>query len=140
MKTVFLLFSLLLSNIVFASDKGWEQLILEKMVQSIYAGKEIRVYTVDESIERTLGNSFYINLVKNCNQCDIIIGENREENSCKKPKIVLKYRNYLNDKSAVGVFFWQKGRPTIRFSSEKLKGFGLHINGELSKFVTTKNN
>jgi len=132
---VFLL-SLLLFDTLFASNNEWEELILQKMLHSISKSKNIAVYSKDKSLMHEFKNSDSIRSVASCQNCDFILAKDDVNSSCHKPTIVFSYYEYLNTPTAVGVFFWQKGRPTIRFSAKRLKHFDLQVRGELSKFVS----
>jgi hypothetical protein len=137
LKTAVFIISLLLAHALFSSDSEWEGIILKKMLHSIATSKEITVYAKDKSLRQEFGNSPFIHIVKSCKNCDFVLVRNDMNLSCKKPAIVFSYYSYLHTPNAVGVFFWQKGRPTIRFSLKRLKHFRLQVRGELSKFVST---
>ena len=137
MKTVIFIISLLFCHTLYASNDEWEGLILQKMLHSISKNQVIAVYSKDTNLVHELKNSYSIHTVENCVKCDFILAKDVVESSCDKPTIVFSYYDYLNTPTAVGVFFWQKGRPTIRFSAKRLKHFKLQVRGELSKFVST---
>jgi len=139
LKTIALFLFLFLSNNIAASDIHWEAAILEKMLTSMTEKNEIKVYAHDKSLYQVCKEMRNISKVNNCNKADFILAEKELQTSCKKPKIVFNYNEFKNNPYAVGVFFWQKGRPTIRFSSKRLKNFGLQVEGELAKFVSSKN-
>ena len=120
-----------------ASNNEWEGLILTKMLHSISRNKSIIIYSRDKVLRDEFRNSSSIHIVENCQKSDFILAKDGVNSSCKKPTIVFSYYEYLKTPTAVGVFFWQKGRPTIRFSSKRLKHFELHVKGELSKFDST---
>ncbi|WP_457744143.1 hypothetical protein [Sulfurimonas sp.] len=136
MKIFIFLISLLYVSTLFGSDSEWKELILKKMLHSISKSKTISIYSNDKSLTNEFKNSNSIEIVKTCNKCDFILAKEGVATSCKKPMIVFSYYKYLHTPNAVGVFFWQKGRPTIRFSVKRLKYFGLNVKGELSKFVS----
>ncbi|QOP46477.1 hypothetical protein [Sulfurimonas paralvinellae] len=139
MKTFTLFLLMLLVVDVSASDSHWEALIIKKMLEGMSTKSEIRVYSHDTHLEHIAADSEKIFVVKNCEKADFVLSDKGIQKSCKKPIIVFSYEKYLKDPKAVGVFFWQKGRPTIRFSSKRLQQFGLQVKGELLKFVSTRN-
>ncbi len=139
MKTITLFLLLVLSNNLTASDRHWEALILEKMLTSMAAKKEIKIYVQDKGLDQVCTEMNSISKINDCDQADFILAGKGLSESCKKPEIVFNYDTFKNDPYAVGVFFWQKGRPTIRFSSKRLQKFGLQVGGELAKFVSSKN-
>jgi hypothetical protein len=127
-----------LSTIVSGTDSHWEKMIIEKILQSVSNQKDIGIYTQDENILKIVKTINNIHVVKSCEKADFVLSKLDNRSSCHKPVLLFSYNEYIHTPDAIGVFFWQKGRPTIRFSSQRLKNFGLHIDGELSKFVTTK--
>jgi len=137
LKKFIFLISIFLIQTLFASNNEWEGLILQKMLHSMSKSKNIVIYSKDKALIREFQNAQSIQIVKNCAKCDFILAKENINISCNKPAIVFSYYEYLNTPTAVGVFFWQKGRPTIRFSAKRLKYFELHVKGELSKFVST---
>jgi len=136
LKIFVFLISLLCFSTLAASNSEWEGLILTKILHSISKSQIILVYSSDKSLTNEFKNSDSIEIVKNCKKCDFILAKDATVTSCKKPTIVFSYYAYLHTPNAIGVFFWQKGRPTIRFSAKRLKYFGLQVKGELSKFVS----
>jgi len=132
--TLFLLLVLLTDLSAF--DSHWETLIVEKMLHSMLDKKEIAVYSKNKDICQIIVSANKIHLVNSCQKADFVLSAYGIAKLCDKPLIVFQYNKYIQNKNAVGVFFWQKGRPTIRFSKKRLEYFKLHVNGELSKFVS----
>ena len=126
------------SNLV-ASDIKWESLILEKMLTSMSGINKVLIYTkspkMKKIVERLTDGK--VGVTNNCKKADFALLAEDEKKVCDKPEIVFNYRGYLHNQNAVGVFFWQKGRPTIRFSLKRLEHFNLQVRGELSKFVSS---
>jgi len=139
LKTVtFLLIIFFFSNLV-ASDIKWESLILEKMLTSMSSTNKVLIYTKSPKMKKIVEHltDGKVRVTNNCKKADFALLTEDEKEACDKPEIVFNYRGYLHNQNAVGVFFWQKGRPTIRFSSKRLKYFDLQVRGELSKFVSS---
>jgi hypothetical protein len=140
LKNIIITLLILISSSVLASDSYWEGAILEKMLLSISQKKVPVVFSQGKDLDKVIVNMKKIHFTDNCMKADFILSDEQElDKSCLKPKIVLNYRTYRNSSNAVGVFFWQKGRPTIRFSAKRLDHYGLVARGELSKFVTPNN-
>ena len=127
------------STIISGADSHWEGLIVEKILLSISHNRDLNVYSQDKHVVELLKNIKKVHLTKNCGEADIVLSNLHYNERCHKPEIVFNYSKYKDRPEAIGVFFWQKGRPTIRFSEQRLKEFGLHIDGEMAKFVTAKN-
>lgn len=139
MKALTLLLAFVISTVVLASDLQWESLILEKMLHSMSKEKRVLVYADNPEMKQIVEMLKDTNIAPTdrCEDADFILVAKGDKNVCDKPEIVFNYASFLHDPNAVGVFFWQKGRPTIRFSAQRLKRYGLHIEGELSKFVSS---
>ncbi len=135
-KLIFIL--LFITTLVQAENSQWETLIIEKILTSLSHQAEYHVYTDDMKLKARLALVNHIHFTKSCTDADFILSTLSNKPKCNKPIIVFNYREYLNSSKAIGVFFWQKGRPTIRFSSRRLHKFGLNVTGELSKFVSAK--
>ena len=132
------LINILLSLHLFASENKWEGMILKKMLQSIVKDRAVCIYTKDKSLQKEFSKTYRYHIVDECQGSDFVLLRSNEHNgSCYKPTIVFNYYDYLHMPTAIGVFFWQKGRPTIRFSKKRLNHFNLEVTGELSKFVSS---
>jgi len=137
LKRVVVIFSLLLSSVLLSSASELEGMILAKMLQSISKSGVVYVYTKDKELQQELQNSYIVKIVQDCQKSDFVfLRKDDSSKGCQKPLIVFDYYQYLHTKDAVAVFFWQKGRPTIRFSQKRLQHFDLKVRGELSKFVS----
>ncbi len=101
--------------------------------------KEITIYFQDTYLEKIYQDMDRVHRTDDCEKADFVLAHEGVKKSCKKPEIIFNYDEFKDNPDAVGVFFWQKGRPTIRFSSKRLQQFGLQVKGELSKFVSSKN-
>jgi len=117
-------------------DTQWEGRIIAKILDSISNENIVNVYTKNKRMLLLIKDMENIHVNKLCDKADIILSSQDKNVSCTKPSIVFNYKTYLHNSNAVGVFFWQKGRPTIRFSSSRLGKFHLKVRGELTRFVT----
>ena len=139
MKTLILLIILTIFSHLLASDSHWEGAIVEKMLQSMSKDKKPVICSKGTHLNNVIKSMENVQVTDDCKKADFVLADKELVNkSCKRPKIVFSYSDYRNCSNAVGVFFWQKGRPTIRFSSKRLRHFGLEVKGELSKFVSSK--
>ena len=118
------------------SNTQWKRVIIEQMLDGIAKNGITKVYTEDKNLKKLIENLGKIDLVDNCNDATCVLASLPKNEKCKKPEIVFNYQNYKANKNAVGVFFWQKGRPTILFSQKRLKKFNIKIRGEVAKFVS----
>jgi hypothetical protein len=138
LKTSFLLALVLISTISFASDEQWDRMIIEKILSSLDEQNKIAIQVENSELYKNLKNSKILHIHKDCTDIDFVLTSKKLKRHCDKPHIVFNYHEFLKDPNAIAVFFWKKGRPTISFSSLRLKKYGLHVNGELSRFVSSK--
>jgi len=135
LKKILLLVILGVETLV-ASNSKWEGEILQEMLLSMSHNRSVKIYSQDKSLKAALVAIPFVHSVQKCTECDFVLAKKGVDDLCQKPIIVFSYYNYLHTPTAVGVFFWQKGRPTIRFSQKRLKKFNIQVQGELSKFVS----
>lgn len=137
MKIITLFLLVILFSSASALDSKWESMIIGKILKSLSQNKKIIIYTQDKNIIKLTDEISKIDITDDCEQANFILSD--VDKSCNKPMILFNYHDYKKTPDAIGVFFWQKGRPTIRFSKQRLNNFGLQVRGEMSKFVSTKN-
>ena len=121
-----------------ANEENWDRIIIERMLSSIVPQKNINVYVDNPELKKLLETSQIFTFQNDCSEADFIFLPFKHKSKCDKPAIVFNFKEFRTTSNAIAVFFWQKGRPTIRFSSKRLNYFGLHVNGELVKFVSTR--
>ncbi len=121
-----------------ANDTSWNRLILEKIVTAVIPETPVKLYTQEHELIESLTDSRAVALQSKCSHANIVLRGSASQEQCGKPAIVFSYSDFIAMNDAVGVFYWQKGRPTIRFSQKRLEKFGLNINGEMSKFVSNR--
>ena len=51
-----------------------------------------------------------------------------------KPIFATSYRYYKKNLQVFGAFYWRKGRPQLRFKSDRLSKFNLDLPKELRKY------
>lgn len=140
MKTILLLLItglLVQANGIHGNLDG-DRIIIEKMLGSIQNSKKIKVYIQDENFVNIIKKSKILIRVKSCEEADFTLLNEGSLIECKRPSIVFNFREFRASSNAIGVFFWQKGRPTIRFSLNRLNHYNLKVTGELEKFVSQK--
>jgi len=86
----------------------------------------IKVYTQKY---KTLGKD--LKIVHSCKEADIVLGESM----CNKPRFLLDYYSFKNDKEAIGAFYWRKGRPQLRLRKEKLKKYNLYVSKNFEDYL-----
>lgn len=73
-----------------------------------------------------------------CAKADIVIlstFDGLPPECLKKPLFASRYRLFLEHSEIVGAFFWQKGRPNIVFSAERLQQRGIRLGAEFEPYI-----
>jgi len=121
-----------------ANEENWNRIIIERILSSVSSKTNIDVYVEDSKLKKLLETSKIFTFKEHCSEADFIFLSFKYKSECDKPAIVFNFKEFRNTSNAIAVFFWQKGRPTIRFSSKRLIHYNLHVSGELVKFVSTR--
>lgn len=119
------------------TQSRWDRLIIERMLTSVSPSDTINVYVKKQADRDILKVSKQLHVVPSCEEADFELIYPGQKLVCEKPAIVFSFQQFRKTPNAIGVFFWQKGRPTLRFSSQRLAHYHLHVKGELSHFVST---
>jgi len=133
----FFLLLTLISSLLFAKD-NYEQKLYENILPKVFHKNSVHIFITDDETKKVLNNSTILKIVQECNDADIVIGNsfNQESANCKKkPSFALDYRAYKHSQSAIGAFYWRKGRPQIAFSKKSFKKYKLTIPQSLQKYV-----
>ena len=121
---LFLGFSVLL----FASAKLE---LFEKLFSSLFQKPVVFVLTNSSDILNA--DSRVLKVVHSCKKADVIIGN--VDKNCSKPRFMLDYYDYKQNKSAIGAFYWRKGRPQLRLREKEIKKYKLHISKDFEDFL-----
>jgi len=140
-----IIFFLSIPFILFASSHeiSLEQKIVTKMAHAIVkkTTKSLKVWVYGGKLPSGFheGNNFEV--VSSCRDADILLidKEGFEEESCKKtPLLVLDYELLSKYRSALGAFFWQKGRPNIVFIAPRLQRHGIKTSNKFAQYVESR--
>jgi len=131
--TTFLLFNLL------KADSSYEIKLIESIMLSLYhKDMPIRIYA-DEETAKLLQDSHNFKILTQCNESvKLLIGKNFQElpKECQeKPLFSTNYREFKNNKNSFGAFYWRKGRPQLKFMSERVSRFNLTLTKNLRKYT-----
>jgi hypothetical protein len=130
-----IVFILLVYNL-FANN--YETKLYEKVIPSIFQ-KKVIVYA-SEDAKKFFQNTTLFKLVSGCKDADIIVGkkfDKKLDDECKnKPFFATSYRAYRKHiKSSIGVFYWAKGRPQLKFDIDKIERFNLILPDDLMRYT-----
>ena len=136
LKKILLILSLLLS-LCNASDLRTEQKIYDRIIHALLAQKQtIKVWSDTEENRKLLTTIPGIDLVDSPKKADFLL----LSKELKDPKnAIIFVTNFpllqKMQKSAVGGFFWQKGRPNILFLEKNLNKHHIVLPQSMQEFV-----
>jgi hypothetical protein len=87
---------------------------------------------------RELRDNRQIRRTDRCREADIVIIStlNGLPAEClEKPVFASRYRIFRQHEEIVGAFFWQKGRPNIIFSAERLQQRNIRLGSEFESYI-----
>jgi hypothetical protein len=128
-----LIFIFLLAGIELLANNSYEIKLYEKILPSIFDKKVLKVFT-DNNMKDLLQYSDKFKIVKDCNEADVIIGNQNLSSNCEKPIFSNSYRCFLKCKNSFGAFYWRKGRPQIKFKVKIMKKFNLILPNSFRKY------
>ncbi|GAB6073368.1 hypothetical protein [Nautilia lithotrophica] len=118
-------------SVVFISAQNIEIKLFSKLFTSLFNKKVIYIYTENPKYKKL--NSIFLKNVNNCKKADIILGISKK--CMNKPHFLLDYYNYIQDKNAIGAFYWRKGRPQLRLRKKIIQKYDLNILPEFKEFL-----
>lgn len=131
------------ATVTFASDNS-DNLrikILEKIITEISIDKEMKVWSDNKNILRTLKDHNKVKTTDNCAEATIIIlqEQNNLINACSKRAIfVLNYKLLSNIPQSFGALFWKKGRPNIVIIKSRIKAQSIQVSNDLKPYLEEK--
>jgi len=127
---------LLCASLLFANSIQLENKIFCTILQALFPNKSvIKVYTNYPNIKKLSTQSEKIRLVSK-KDADIIILDYGEKLQTDKPVFVRKYSLLKRYKSsAIGGFYWQKGRPNIIFLRPNLQKHNLSLPETFNDYI-----
>jgi len=103
--------------------------LFNKLFTILFQKKEIKIYTKKYTFLTP-----QLKIVSSCKLADLTLGEL----NCSKPKFLLDYYNFKNDKNAIGAFYWRKGRPQLRLRKKELEKYKLFISKNFEDYLEWK--
>ena len=100
--------------------------LFNKLFTILFQKKEIKIYTKKYTFLTP-----QLKIVSSCKLADLTLGEL----NCSKPKFLLDYYNFKNDKNAIGAFYWRKGRPQLRLRKKELEKYKLFISKNFEDYL-----
>ena len=126
MKKIIIIF---LAVFAFGEINGLKPL-LENILPLIVHKNRVKVFTIYKYYPLFTSKKFI--LVKECNKSDIVFGNFICKN---RPTFALDYYFYKREKNVIGVFYYRKGRPQLKFKKEGLIKFFKTVPDSLKDFI-----
>jgi len=135
LKNIFIIF-LLVSNLL-ASSLEIEQKIYTVVLFTIFPHKStINIWSDDERNRKLLSSlSLDIKIVENIQDADLLLITHTYNIQTDKMVFVGKYsllKEY--NKSAIGGFYWQKGRPNLVFLHKNILLYHINLPNDMKEF------
>jgi len=130
----------MLGSIVFGGSRETEIRIYSLIINAIVPDKsDVVIWTDDKKRLKYLEKFTNIRFSDTPDKADLLIVKETEGIKSDRPIFAISYPilKYYKD-SALGGFYWQKGRPNVIFLQENLRRKGITLPKSMSKFVETR--
>ena len=126
-------FPLLLSS----TQKEYEVKILFAITKAIFPhATTVKVWTDTPKNNNILANVKNVQTVPTIDQADILYITKRRDIKSDKMKFLTSYKLLKHyKKSALGGFYWKKGRPNILFIKKNLHKYNIKLPTSMSKYI-----
>ncbi|WP_457750077.1 hypothetical protein [Sulfurimonas sp.] len=120
-----------------ASDYTYELKIYNTLLSNIFPNKHIIKVWSDSAKKRAmLSRLTHVQFVSKQKDANILIIQNDTNANRNKPIFVTNYKMLLYYKnSAIGGFYWKKGRPNILFLKSNLQKYHIHLPNIFDKYI-----
>lgn len=130
MKKLILILTLLFSTDIFAFQARSK--LLTKLLTDILHKEDITIYSNDTKLK--------LKTIKDCQEAEAFVVNSISEipthcQSNKKIIFLTNYKEYKKTKDAIGVLFWQKGRPNLILNEKKIKELSIKLPEEFAPYI-----
>ncbi len=130
MKKIIFSFFIIVTALYSASS---ESKIIKLIFNSLY-DNNITIYTTNKDKIQTLKEAGFL-VASTCSKANIVYASKKPKECEDKPLFTDNYHTFIEEKDAIGAFYWKKGRPNILFLKPRLDKFGLKVPTKLKKYV-----
>lgn len=136
MKKIILIL-LILSELLFSSKIDTERKIYKHILYALYPDKEnIKIWSDDEKLQSLLMQIPRVKTVSKLSDANLLIITKRKDIKSDKLKFTTSYPLLLHyEKSAIGGFYWQKGRPNILFLKSNLQKHHISLPESMHEYI-----
>ena len=114
---------------VFAQN--YEIKLFSQLFTVLFNKQPVYIYTENTKYKNIDSN--FLKYTDICEKADLVLDKSHY---CKnKPTFLLDYYDYVNDKNAIGAFYWRKGRPQLRLRRQNLLKYNLNISPEFKDYM-----
>ena len=133
---IFILLALI-TTFLFSSERTIETKIYKLIIHSVFPQKkEIKIWTNDPQKNNSLKDISWIKIVKEPQNADLLILLDPIKSPYKALIFTSSYRALKHyKKSAIGGFYWQKGRPNILFLETNLDKHNIKLPNSMNEYV-----
>ena len=133
MKRIFcLIVSLSTVSLLYGSDS--EVKIIKLLFTSLFHEQNIKVFSHSKDKINIIDKAGFVS-AQNCNNSDIIYSSVVLTQCKNKPFFTDNYTSFKKDSTAIGAFYWKKGRPNILFLKSRLEKFDLELPKKFHKYI-----
>ena len=136
----YLLAFILLPLLLQASQLSYEAKIYRLTASVLFPNKKIiYVWTDSDKNSKVLRQIPTVKQVEEIEKADILFVTHRTDISSKTMKFVTSYKLLKRYKaSAIGGFYWKKGRPNILFLDSSVKKYNVKLPESMHKYIEYK--
>jgi len=132
-----LLILILFCEILFGSKIDTERKIYQHILYALYPDKQnIKVWSDDIQMQSLLSAIPRVQSVSKLSDANLLIITNRKDIQSDKLKFTTSYPLLLHyEDSAIGGFYWQKGRPNILFLKNNLQKYHITLPKSMHEYI-----
>lgn len=106
--------------------------LLTKLLTDILHKQEISIYSNDTNLQ--------LKITKDCEMAEAFVVNSISEipSKCESDKKIIfltDYKEYKKTQNAIGVLFWQKGRPNLILNEKKLEELSIKLPKEFDPYI-----
>ena len=136
MKKIFLLL-VALTILLFGKNESFELRIYNQVLHALFPHKEVvKVWSDSFQKRKMLARLHNTRLTSDPKNADFLLVTKSENLNVNGVLFVTSYHLLKHyKKSAIGGFYWKKGRPNLLFLRENLQKRGLHLPKSFQKYI-----
>jgi hypothetical protein len=128
---------LILSGLLLANNTNYEMKIYNVILHAVFPNKtSVKVWSDNKEQLHNLSRLSIVTPVQKQENADILLLTNTPHIQSNIPKFICNYKLLKSyKKSAIGGFYWQKGRPNILFLEKNLKKYNIKLPDSMQEYI-----